>query len=328
MQHANEFVIDKFQDHDVIFLGENHAIKENVDFVVNLIPDLAKHGVLLLGMEFGAVEDQAKLDTLVTAKAFDDQLARDLLYSYNVAFPYQEYMNIYRAVHQVNQTSKVPMRVLNLSYRYDWHEYKPPYTPIKKRRVFHRGDVDHFRFQVIKEEVLAQKAKILVLTGTPHALTRYQFIYKSNDWLGQLVYQAAKKRVYTIALHEFERSLNGEYQPLDQYALESRFVQAGYPIGVDLHTDPIGDVETFSKYAEGYNKLRLQDVFDGYIVVARLYDRHGCTIDYDFLSGKEYADVLLHFPDPDWHVVPQNEEEYWRFVENYVDLTTRQIGYL
>ena len=51
-EKPNDYVIRKFKDHDVIFIGEYHYIKEQVDFVKNLIPDLYKNGIYNLGTEF------------------------------------------------------------------------------------------------------------------------------------------------------------------------------------------------------------------------------------------------------------------------------------
>src|SRR4249919_3417324 len=57
----DDYVIEKLKDHDVILLGESHALKDNLVFVGALIPKLYKAGVYNIGMEFGASEDQSRL---------------------------------------------------------------------------------------------------------------------------------------------------------------------------------------------------------------------------------------------------------------------------
>jgi hypothetical protein len=52
------YIIDKFSNADIILLAEDHRVKENLDFLGSLIPQLYKNGIFTIGMEFGAYEDQ------------------------------------------------------------------------------------------------------------------------------------------------------------------------------------------------------------------------------------------------------------------------------
>ena len=54
--HAADYVVSKFDEHDVVFLGEVHRVKHDVEFVRDLIPHLHAHGVYYLGTEFGRRE--------------------------------------------------------------------------------------------------------------------------------------------------------------------------------------------------------------------------------------------------------------------------------
>lgn len=56
-----KFIKDIFKSKDVVFLSEDHAVKENLEFVSEMIPFLYEAKVYNLGMEFGAFEDQEKL---------------------------------------------------------------------------------------------------------------------------------------------------------------------------------------------------------------------------------------------------------------------------
>src|SRR5699024_1485833 len=91
-----------------------------------LIPKLYKAGVYNLGMEFGASENQETLDSLLTAPSYDKEIAREVMYSYNVGWAYQEYQDIYQAAWKFNENlpeGKKPFRILNLSYQYDWSNF-------------------------------------------------------------------------------------------------------------------------------------------------------------------------------------------------------------
>ena len=60
-----DFILDKFTDHDVIFLGEVHRVKHDVALVRDLLPLLYEHGIYSLGTEFGRRIDQDLIDSLL-----------------------------------------------------------------------------------------------------------------------------------------------------------------------------------------------------------------------------------------------------------------------
>jgi len=117
------YIIDKFSNTDIILLAEDHRVKENLDFLGSLIPQLYKNGIFTIGMEFGAYEDQKLLDSLVTAETYNENLARQLMFNYNPGWAFKEYMEIYRCAWAYNQTltkNERKFRILNLSYKYNW----------------------------------------------------------------------------------------------------------------------------------------------------------------------------------------------------------------
>ena len=113
------YVIEKFKTYDVILLGEHHLVKQNLQFVTQLISELYRNGIYAIGMEFGAQEDQHVLDSLVLAPAYDEQTARQIMFNYNVTWGYQEYIDVYKAAWKFNHTLPAnarKFRILNLSY--------------------------------------------------------------------------------------------------------------------------------------------------------------------------------------------------------------------
>jgi hypothetical protein len=75
-QSPEQYILSKFKTHDVILLSEDHAVKHNLVMARNIIPELYKAGIYNFGMEFGAEEDQATLDSLVTAPVYSEEVAR------------------------------------------------------------------------------------------------------------------------------------------------------------------------------------------------------------------------------------------------------------
>src|SRR4030065_1535909 len=75
---SEDYVVSKFKDHDIVFLGEHHFIKHDVEFVQSLIPVLYRNGIMDLGIEFGCYELQAEADALLAADAYDEEGGRRL----------------------------------------------------------------------------------------------------------------------------------------------------------------------------------------------------------------------------------------------------------
>lgn len=94
-----QYIISKFVEHQVILLGEDHAVKSNLQLVINLIPLLYEAGIYNFGMEFGASEDQADLDRLINSEEYDELEERRLMFNFNVKWAYKEYTDIYKAAY-------------------------------------------------------------------------------------------------------------------------------------------------------------------------------------------------------------------------------------
>lgn len=84
----DDYIISTFKSRDVILLAEDHRVKENLEFLHSLVPKLYEVGVYNIGMEFGASEDQSKLDSLVNALEYSEDLARQLMFNYNTGWAF------------------------------------------------------------------------------------------------------------------------------------------------------------------------------------------------------------------------------------------------
>ena len=87
-----EYLVGTFADHDIVFLGERHWIKQDVELVQRLIPRLHEAGIRRLKLEFLCQEDQALTDRLVTDEQYDEDVARRLFFRgsttcYSVGYP-------------------------------------------------------------------------------------------------------------------------------------------------------------------------------------------------------------------------------------------------
>ena len=339
-QTPEAYIVSAFQTRDVVLLAEDHAIRHNLQLVHRLIPLLHQAGVTNLCMEFGASEDQAALDQLVTAPTYDENQARRLMFNYNVGWAFQEYLDIYRTAWAFNRTlpaSAPRFRILNLSYKFNWADAPLVRTPANARHIYPHGPVDAYRAERVGREVLDRVEKILILTGTPHAFTYFPlpffdfnapgFVRWENRNLGQLLYQQFPERVYCILLHQpFESRWQGGAVRVYPARGAIDQVLAGYAdqrVGFDLGDSPFGALPDDSFYASGYDDLRLRQLADGYVYERPFPHYEGCTLDEQFLTEANWPEAQRHFPDPDWHRRPTTLAEYWAQIRSYVDIANR-----
>jgi len=330
--HPAKYIINKFKSADVILLGEDHRIKQNLEFIHDLIPQLYRAGVYNLGMEFGAYEDQKTLDSLVNAEKYDEALARQLMFNYNVGWAFKEYLDVYKVVWEFNKTlapKSKKFRVFNMSYIYDWTQYQEPYTDEVRSKVFHKGEIDLFRANLIDNKIIKKGEKILVLTGTVHAFTRYKFFRSTNNlndsliqvkMLGNYLYERYPKKVGSFLIHQPFGSISGLVSPANGKIEAFMAELNNQPKAFDLIGTPIGQLSDSSTYSFGYSNFKLEDLFDGYIFLNPLNQLEGCTIDELFLTEGNWPIAQPQQPDPNWRKPKETMEEYWQSIKKYVDV--------
>lgn len=329
----DQYIIQKFKTNDVVLLGERHIVKQNLLFVQSLIPILYKQGVRNIGMEFGAYENQRLMDSITTATQFDEKLACRMMFDYNVTWAYREYVDMARAAWTFNQTlpkSAKPFRIINLSYIYDWQKFTGKRDAETMKAVFPKGTVDKFRADVIENEVLRYKEKILALVGTPHAYTKYgspYFLFNGDNfcgydrnWLGNRLYEKYPGRVFNIILHQtFIKKTGENYQsisPLDGMIEKLMASNQNKPVGFDLVNSELGKLKDTSINSTCYQNFTIGQLFDGYIFLKPLKELEGCTVIKDFVNEQNIAHALKQFPDPDWHEKITTLAQMIEFIES------------
>jgi hypothetical protein len=332
-----EYIIDKFSNADIILLAEDHRVKENLDFLGSLIPQLYKNGIFTIGMEFGAYEDQKLLDSLVTAETYDENLARQLMFNYNPGWAFKEYMDIYRCAWAYNQTLKKnerKFRILNLSYKYNWAAFSGQRTPENMKNVFYNGNIEFFRFKMVENEIIRNNEKILILTGDVHAFTKYHFPFYDfaspnyvrfdSTYFGNLIYAKYPKKVFSILLHKpFYNYPNKKpllISPANGKIEQIMSLLTNQPMGFDLINTPLGNLPDSSYYSMGYPYFKLSDFYDGYIFLKPIKQLSSCTIDTLFLNEANWQEAFKNIPDPDWHPKPNSLAAYWEQIYNFADV--------
>lgn len=334
---ADQFVLAQFRRADLVLLGEDHGVRQVLDFVAGLVPALYGAGVRQIGMEFGAAEQQARIDAVTQAGDYDEQAVREALWDYNVGWPYVEYQDVVRAVWAFNRSlapGKPQFRVVNLSYRYDWRAFTRRDDPQGLARVFHRGPPDHFRAQVVANQTLARGEKMLLLVGLPHAYSRFRpgqvdmlspgFCRYQEGWLGQLLRRRAPGRVRTLLIHQPWPGRLGPSVLPARGQIDAAMAQlGGQACGFSLGADPAGQLVDDSGLAVCLPGLQMQAVADGYVYLAPLRDLRGCRIDEKFFDGHTWADTQARLPDPDWHGPVASLDAWWPRLRSFVDIPAR-----
>ncbi|WP_163308393.1 alpha/beta hydrolase-fold protein [Dysgonomonas sp. 521] len=333
------YLVSKFQRYDLVLLGEDHGIKNHLDFVQDLIPQLYRNGVTNLCMEFGAFEMQARLDSLLNADKYDEQTARDMMFYYNVGWAYKEYTDIYRKVWEFNKTlpaGKKKFRIVNISYQYDWSEFGLPRNPENMSKVFYRGTPDDFRTRIIEKEVIEKNEKALIYMGLVHVFTKYKMpVLKMNNddfcdydtgFVGNRLYRKYPDKVFNIMFHlpfEAKTKAKGFWgSPADGAIEVIMNMNGNKPVGFDLDNTPLGRLPDNSVFSMCYNDFRMEDFFDGYIFISPFKNMTGCTMDSLFFKGRDWKEIKRQMPDPDWHTAG-NLDDYYKQISDYVDIKKR-----
>jgi len=318
-----DYVISKFQDHDVVFLGEEHLYRPNLQLVQALIPRLYQKGIFTLAIEFARHEDQPLIDRLLNAPNYDEVLARQITFNQYVFWGFQEYVDVYKTAWHLNH--QLPggsrrFRILGVNCSPDW-------SVIQREEDEHNHELrvkvwqncgkqpEESWAKVILDEVVAKREKALVYSGMHHAFTRYrQPIYSEEKQgfagfgdvrMGNFVFNAVGKRAFTISLHMGWPSEHGYDKP-DTYAADGyidalmanigpKFRRAGF----DTRGTPFGTLPgNNSVYKYGYENFTLTAFCDGYIIQGPLHAYEGVTPIKDFVNESNLAHARSQSPDP------------------------------
>jgi hypothetical protein len=313
-----DYVLSAFERHDVVLLGEFFKIRQNVQLVHDLVPRLYSAGVRNLGIEYALSDDQAEIDTLVTAPAWDESRARAITFHWLVTWGYQEYVDLYKAAWEVNRArpgGARPFRIVALNVRQNWEylkDQKDLTDPAVLARIYANGVPEAHMADVIDRELTRSGQKALVFCGTQHIFTRYRSqTYEKNAAemklaetrrMGNIVYERMGGRVFSISLHapwpdETEKSrltypAGGAMDALiDALPPEKR--SGGWDLaGTPLGALPLGR----SSYSETEKNGTLADLFDGYVVQGPIAGYAMVTPIPGFVSAADAADAGREFP--------------------------------
>lgn len=314
-----EYVIDKFAEHDVVFLGEIHRVQHVVLFVQSLLKPLHEKGIRVLATEFARREDQPLIDSLLAAPVWYEDLAREITFRQHIWWGYQEYIDIFRSAWQLNRSLPAdapPFRILGLNDSPDWSVMKTREDRDNsdlKREVWKGGGEDKWA-AVILEAVGAGEAgeKVLAYTGIHHAFTEYRQPmlrqgefdrFDPNPRCGNHVFNAIGRRAITIFFHAPWRGPEGYGAQMEHPAdgiIDAVMLAAGPgPVGFDLGPSPLGGtVVRNTVYHHGYDNFTPATFCDGWIYTMPLSECRGVTPIPGWINESNLEYARAQCPDP------------------------------
>jgi len=314
-----EYILSKFADHDVVFLGEYHRIRHDPVLVQNLVPLLDRAGIRNLGIEFALASDQRLIDSLLAAPAYDEGLACRIFWDQWPMWGYQEYVDILRAGWDVNHRhapGTPRFRVLGLNSRADWSRVWKPEDladPEIRKTVRPEGSSDSIMALTIEREVLARGEKALIYSGIYHAFTRFRQPGDLDSTgrpkpssfarMGHRIHERIGDRCWVIALHAPWPGTKGyedqnAVRPLDG-VLDS--LLAGHArVGFDVAGSPFGALPARTSYwGRAYPDFRADMYCDGWIYEKPLRDYLGVRVVPGWFDERNRLEAIAQIANPD-----------------------------
>lgn len=344
-QTPEDYVISCFEDHDIVFLGEYHRIKHDVELIHNLIPKLYEHGIYNLGIEFADFQDQERIDQLITVAEYDDTLAQQIQFNHWPYWGYREYVDIFTVAWQLNRDlphDAPKFRVVGLNGRSDWSHVwteEDRRNPEVLKKVWPYGDSDEHMAKVILSEFVDKDQKAVIYSGMYHAFTRFhQPVYnaeldsvvrRNDKRMGNRVYKAIGDRCMTICLHcpwPKYKQWNEQVYPVDGIidALIPTLGAEYQRIGFDVNSTPFASLKADLCYWRvAYDDFTLATYCDGYIYQKPLGEYEGVTVIDNFINESNRFAAIAQSANPRAKDTSQTVEDLMSSMRRDVDFAYR-----
>ena len=293
------YVSRLFERHQVVFVGHHTPTRRAGLFLQDLVAAAYRCGVGIVAIEYACVDDQARLDAVVTGAHFDERLAHEALLRWGIRhnFAYREYLDVLHAVWEVNRRhagGEAPMRVLALDYDLDLDAVTDTAdlrTSYAWPHLRSRGPASAHMCEVLLGEVIEPGHRALVLTRTAHALTRARRL-PHRVWdafdaevvggyvvgAANRVYEAVADRATTVLIHEplpADGQL-GDYALVADGALDAAFAlhdDLAVPLAFDVDRGPAARLMC----STSLDRVPLGSLATGWVYLEPDYERRAPT---------------------------------------------------
>ncbi|MDR3286966.1 MAG: hypothetical protein LBT27_05955 [Prevotellaceae bacterium] len=249
VQNANEYIASKFQNYDIVILGEHHWNKNQLSFLKQNIPLLYKNGVRCFAFEYLAFTAQDKIDRLIAADKFSEPL-RDSIISEKSHWFIKEYMNILYVLWKINRSNKEKIKVLGL----DLPLCFPNYNSIDNDSVMAENIIKYYS---------KTQDKMLIYCGANHIFTKEHMCTRKGNVvrMGNLVYQNFFDKVTNIVLFPLIYEDKNEEWHYISYKNKKKV------FGMDIKNSPVSNNTIGSYYLQQCKNYSWGNFYDGAIFI-------------------------------------------------------------
>lgn len=299
-----DYVLEKFQSHKWVFLGEYHRIKHDADLVNALIPRLhAESGVRHLAFEFLCREQTERANELISAETYDRGRAIEFFRSQFPAWPYEEYLEIFRTSWESNRRLAKERGAFRLIGLHPCPDYEVIHFGTDEaaadRERAKQKHYDEIMAATLEEQVLEPGVEALIFSGVAHATAKFNEYWFGTDRplprMGNLVYRTPyKDEMFFISLHAtfWDAGTESDIYPFDGI-LDRLMLDYGRDIGFDVTGTPFESLEHSNKSTYAITQYRFGDLYDGYIIHRTpLRESLGVTCVSDWIASE---DAFRHY---------------------------------
>jgi hypothetical protein len=333
---VSELLNTMFHQYEIVFLGESHRIRQQVQLVSSMIPILQKQGVHVLFSEFANYADTRSADSLLTAKDYDEELVFRIIHRCEWDWAYQEYADIYKAAWTVNKhlrKGEQPFRIIGLQPDLNYSVIQKPedWDNVEKRKLYWNDEHNSW-LNIIETEAISKNRKALVHCGLHHAFTKFhhpvvidgKFVRFDPDREGTRVYNKYPGKVATIVIynhHPGKPDLAGEgIRPFHGVidSITQLLPSEDREFGFMTNRSTLGNqTDTCSFYSMGYGILAMKNFCDAVIVAGPVCNYVTATLIEHFVNEKNLENTIIQaFPysfKKDWTVQSCNDSiRKWR----------------
>jgi len=324
------FIADKFNDHSIVFIGEFHKRKQDLEFFSSLIPYLYRSKKInIIGWEFGAYEYQKDADSVVTASQFDRKKAIAIMRKTKYYWPWEEYLNIFKTIWETNKTiydSNEKIRFLQLDEPFI---PKIAYSKDPSIRLKAGKNIDSVLPGIVEKEVLQKNKKILIYCGLHHSLTKFEtpklFFLKDAGRAGQGLYKKYPDRIFQICLMcpflprwtmYYELRHKQDYKLV--YPFEAVFNQLydtlKRPFAISSDDPTFANLKDYNSFYDfdKWSGLRLKDFCDGCIMLESFEKIEPIHFIKDWVTSEEDLDEVKN-------ILPEEDAKKIKTIQDLID---------
>ncbi len=301
-----DYVLSKFEQSDIVLIGEMHRVKQQLELYHKIIPRLPEFGISAIAYEFARREDQVLIDELLDKADFDLDLAKMIMIKQEAFWGFKEYLEIFRLVWSTNKQypQSQAIKIIGLNDPINWKLYNHICQTERRNpnseeiAEIWNGCGEKYWLEPVVKHYSSGKTKIVGIMGSHHAFTKYRepswnvcegekvFTGFNTKSFGNYLYEKYGDIVFNVSFYDpWEDCFEAKklIQPANG-VIEQIISPVYQEIGFDLIKSPWGELKDISIYSLGYPDLKLKDIYDGMIYTGRIQDLRPVNPLSDFIN--------------------------------------------